>query len=132
MNLEQLYYDPRIPGAFGGNIEKIRKQYKGRQDVKTWFKKQIPYTIHKPVRKKFARRRVIVSGPGDQLQTDLVDMQEFTNKNDGYKYLLTVIDVFSKYAWVVPLKNKTAESVISAFKKIDLKNIRVQSDRGDR
>tara|TARA_Y100001956_G_scaffold46976_1_gene45610 strand:+ start:327 stop:1214 length:888 start_codon:yes stop_codon:yes gene_type:complete len=45
-------------------------------------------------------------------------MQAFSKENKGIKYLLTVIDIFSKYAWAVPLKNKTGESVTDAFNKI--------------
>jgi len=48
----------------------------------------------------------------------LVDMQEFHLSNRGYKYILTVIDIFSKFAWAIPLKNKNANSVTDAFKKI--------------
>ena len=53
-----------------------------------------------------------------QWQADLVDMQEFVKENDGYKYSLTVIDCFSKYLWVIPLRVKTSKSVIDAFKRI--------------
>ena len=49
---------------------------------------------------------------------DLVDMQAFSKFNRGTKYLLAVIDVFSKYGWLVPLKNKTGKSVATALKKI--------------
>ena len=49
---------------------------------------------------------------------DLVEMQQFSKWNKGYKYLLMVIDVFSKYGWIVPLKNKKGESVAEAFEGI--------------
>ena len=49
---------------------------------------------------------------------DLADMQSMQKFNDGYRYLLVCIDVFSKYAWVVPLKNKTGLSLVDAFKTI--------------
>ena len=49
---------------------------------------------------------------------DLFDMQAFSSFNKGFKYILIVIDVFSKYAWVVPIKDKSAASVIKAFKNI--------------
>ena len=45
-------------------------------------------------------------------------MQAFSSFNKGYKYILTVIDVFSKYAWAIPIKDKTAASVTKAFEKI--------------
>ena len=55
--------------------------------------------------------KVIVSGPNEQLDVDLEDMQSLSKDNDGIKYLLVAIDVFSRYAWVEPLKNKTAKEV---------------------
>jgi hypothetical protein len=54
---------------------------------------------------------VIVSGSNEQLDVDLVDMQPLSKDNDGIKCLLVAIDVFSRYAWVEPLKNKTAKQV---------------------
>ena len=49
---------------------------------------------------------------------DLADMQAFSKFNHGIKYLLAVIDVFSKYGWLIPLKDKTGKSVASALKTI--------------
>ena len=49
---------------------------------------------------------------------ELVDMQVFSSFNKGFKYILTVIDVFSKYAWAVLIKDKSAASVTKAFEKI--------------
>ena len=80
--------------------------------------KQGTYTLHKPIRHHFRRNRVIVGGIDHQWQMDLADMQSMQKFNDGYRYLLVCIDVFSKYAWVVPLKNKTGLSLVEAFKII--------------
>lgn len=74
--------------------------------------------LHKQVRKKFPRRRVEVNGIDRIWSADLVDMQRFSRDNHGVKYLLTVIDVFSKYAWIMPLKNKTGKSITEAFTEI--------------
>ena len=49
---------------------------------------------------------------------DLVDMSPFFRSNKGYKYLLTVIDVYSKYGWIVPLKTKTIKEVAQTFRKL--------------
>ena len=57
-------------------------------------------------------------GIDEQRQMDLADMQSMQKFNDGYRYLLVCIDVFSKYAWVVPLKNKTGLSLVEGFKTI--------------
>ncbi len=74
--------------------------------------------LHKPVVKKFVRRRVFVKGIDEIWAADLVDMQAFADDNDGVKYLLTVIDVLSKYGWIVPLKQKTGLATANAFKRI--------------
>ena len=49
---------------------------------------------------------------------DLIDMQAFSKDNNGIKYLLTVIDIFSKVVWIVPLKQKTGQEVSNAFSRI--------------
>ena len=63
-------------------------------------------------------RRVFVNGIDKIWAADLVDMQAFSKFNRGFKYLLAVIDVFSKYGWLIPLKDKTGKSVASALKTI--------------
>ena len=84
-------------------------------------KKKVPTLaeeLHKPVRKKFEKRRVLVNGIDKIWAADLVDMQAFSKFNRGIKYLLAVIDVFSKYGYLIPLKDKTGKSVASALKTI--------------
>ena len=49
---------------------------------------------------------------------DLIDIQTFSNDNNGIKYLLTAIDIFSKFDWIIPLKRKTCEEVANAFSRI--------------
>ena len=70
------------------------------------------------MRRKFLRRKVQVNGVDDIWGADLVDMQEWSRINKGYKYMLNVIDVFSKYAWSVPLKDKKGDTATEAFKYI--------------
>jgi transposase InsO family protein len=74
--------------------------------------------LHKPVRRKFPRRSVIVYSVDDIWGADLVDMREWEKYNKGYVYMLTVIDVMSKYAWAIPLKDKKGETVTAALKQI--------------
>ena len=74
--------------------------------------------LHKPVTRKFKKRRVIAGGVDKIWAADLVDMKAFAEDNKGIKYLLTVLDVFSKYGWIVPLKTKTGAEVAKALKKI--------------
>ena len=74
--------------------------------------------LHKPVTRKFKKRRVYARGVDEIWAADLVDMKAFAKDNEGVKYLLTVLDVFSKYGWIVPLKTKTGVEVANALKKI--------------
>ncbi|GFX97578.1 uncharacterized transposon-derived protein F54H12.3 [Trichonephila clavipes] len=66
----------------------------------------------------FQRNRVFVRDIDRQFQADLVDMQSLAEFNKGYKYLLTCIDLFSKFAWTVPLKDKFGKSVKSGLEII--------------
>ena len=70
------------------------------------------------IKRKFPRRSVIVFNKDEIWSADLVDMQAFSSFNKGFKYILTVIDVFSKDAWAIPIKDKSAASVTKAFEKI--------------
>ncbi len=79
---------------------------------------EIAKELHKRVVRNFPRRKVFVSEKDEIFAADLVDMQEWANINDGYKYILTVIDCFTKYAWAIPLKDKTAKAVLKAFQDI--------------
>ena len=68
-----------------------------------------------PSRKNFKRNQTVVGGIDQQWQADLADMQALSRKNKGTKYILTVIDVFSKYAWAIPVKNKGRPEMKNAF-----------------
>lgn len=81
-------------------------------------KKQVVEELHKPARKHFPRRRVIVKGLNDLWQADLVEMLPYAGINKGFKYILVVINVFSKYAWCQAVKNKSAKEVTLAMKTI--------------
>ena len=74
--------------------------------------------LHKPVKRKFRKRRVRVSGNNKIWAADLADMQAFAKYNNGNTFLLLVIDTFNKYGWIIPLKNKKGETVVKAFKTI--------------
>jgi len=79
------------------------------------YMKQIADEIHKPVRKVKQRRTVRVSRPNEIWSMDLADMQEWKAENDGERYILTIVDVFTRYAWAVPMKSKTAIDTFAAF-----------------
>lgn len=74
--------------------------------------------LHKPVRRKFEKRHVFARKVDDIWAADLVDMQYYSRTNKGFKYLLMIIDVFSKYGWSIPLKNKTGAEMVRAFSEL--------------
>ena len=134
--LGDLYYSPNQPAAFGGAGKLVQAATKygiKKATVLKWLEAQGSYSIHKPIARKFKENRVVVNGKDEQWQADLVDVQRLSKSNKGYKHILTVIDVLSKYAWAIPLKNKTGASLVNAFKQI-FKDKRIpqklQTDKG--
>ena len=79
---------------------------------------QLADELHKPSKRKFKNRRVLTNGLDGIWSADLVFMHKPSKWNKGYKYILTVIDVFSKFAWAYPLKNKIGVLITDSFKSI--------------
>ena len=78
---------------------------------------QLEEELHKPIIRKFKKRKVYSSFRDNIWGVDLADMQSLSKCNKGIKYLLCAIDLFSKYAWVVPIKDKKGISIVNGFKK---------------
>jgi hypothetical protein len=131
--LENIYYNPKHPAGYTGLTSLSRETKQALPHVKKWLSEQDTYTLHKPVIRKFPRRKTIVGGIDFQWQADLVDVSKLKQYNKQYKYLLTVIDVFSRFAWAIPLKNKQGKSLVQAFKQIfrqGRKCLSLQTDKG--
>lgn len=129
--LERQYYDWKRVGSYGGVSSLVKSSKLKPQTVEGWLKSQDAYTLHKPVRYNFPRRKVVVGGIGHQWQADLIDVSRLSKHNRGIKFILTCIDVFSKKAWAVPLKDKTGHTLVAAFKTIpDTLPSRLQTDKG--
>jgi len=103
-------------------VSEVRKFLAGRD----------AYTMHKPRRIRFPPRRTFTKGIADLYQIDLADVSNLSPFNDGMRYFLTCIDVFSKRAWAMPIKTKSAHSVADAFEKIVSEGTcnMVQSNKG--
>ncbi|RWS27454.1 hypothetical protein B4U80_07983 [Leptotrombidium deliense] len=135
--LHNIYYNPRNSCAFSTAVKlylvaRLKAPTLTLKEVKEWLSGELTYTLHKPVRRNFKRNKIIVQRIDEQWQADLVDMQEFHSQNDGFKYILTVVDCFSKYAWAVALKTKSAVNVAKAFETILLHRqpFYIQTDNG--
>ena len=74
--------------------------------------------FHKPIIRKFKKGKVYSSFKNNIWSVDLADRQLISKHNKGIRYLLCVIDLFSKYAWVVPLKDKKGVSIVNTFQSI--------------
>ena len=74
--------------------------------------------LHKPIIKKFEKRKVYSQFKDNIWGVDLADMQSLSRQNKGIKHLLCVIDLYSKYAFVIPLKDKKGISILNVFDKI--------------
>ena len=97
---------------------KITKILKNNKNVQIVLQSLPSYTLHKSVKYTFPRSKTLVNGIDDQWQVDLVDLSNISGSNSQSKYILTCIDVFSKYAWAVPMLNKSASSSTKAFTTI--------------
>lgn len=135
--LNNIYYNLPNPASYAGarRIIDSTKNTISRKQVETWLRGQDAYTLHRPVHHKFQRQPYIVPGMDSVWEGDLIELESLKSYNDGYSYLLVVIDVLSKFAWVRPLKNKTSLSVTKAFEDIlstsnNRKPILFQTDAG--
>ena len=79
---------------------------------------QLANELHEPIIRKFKKRKVYSSFKDNIWGVDLADMESLNKYNKGIKYLLCVIDLFSKYVWVILIKDKKGTSIVNAFKKI--------------
>lgn len=131
--LSDVYYDIKHPAGFT-SIAKLAKASDVNENVvRSWLKEQPAYTLHRQARKNYPTRPYIIHDIDEQWQADLADVTLIANLNQGYRFILTVIDIFSRYAWARPLKSKRGEEVAKAFKEIfDEGRIpkRIQTDQG--
>ena len=112
------YYGSDHPGAYSGVGTFLKNNNVDKKQFKKWSQTQSTITLHKPRRIKFPRLKTIAIGAGKQFQIDLIDMQRYAESNNGARYILVALDVFSRFAYVETIKNKTADAVYNALEKI--------------
>ena len=122
-HLEQLkknYYDPVHPAGFSSAAKlytAVNKKVK-LCEIINWLKSQDTFTLHRNVRKNFIRNRYFVTNIDELWQCDLMVVSNLAVTNNDTNYLLTVIDVFSKFLWVIPLRRKSGIEIKQAFVEI--------------
>ncbi len=137
--LKSVYFKTSHPASFSG-LDKLHKFVKKEGKFKLskgllrkWLTKHDAYSSHKPVIKNFKRERVIVDKIDRQWDIDTISMLRYSMKmNSGYKYILVMIDILSRYVWTYPLKTLTGKEMVNALKAVFKKNkpITIRSDMG--
>ena len=125
--LRRLYTDPAAASAFSSlhklqqavrHAPAIKKKKETPTQIKEWLETQDAFTLHRPLRKRFPRNPYTVNNIDDVWELDILDLSSLKKFNNNYRYLLQVIDVFSKYLHSVPLRTKTGKEVAAAFESI--------------
>ena len=132
--LKEIYYDPANPAGLGSVRALAAAAKVSQRKTREWLRKQPTYTLHHRALKRYKTRKYYVSNIDEQWQMDLADMAQTQKDNDGYRYILTCIDILSRFAWARPLKSKQGQEVAKAIEDIfqTSKRIpkRIQSDLG--
>lgn len=121
--LTSIYTSVTHPASFGSALQlykaaKLQDKTISLNNVKRWLQGNHAYTLHKSLKRSFPRRKTIVPGLHHQLQVDLIDVSNIRTKNKNFRFLLTAIDVFSRKAFVIPIKSKRGDEVVSALTQI--------------
>ena len=122
--LHSIWYDTKNPVSYSGPdklyqfVKSDGKFNVGLRRIKQWLQDQDAYSLQRNVIRKFKRNRVVVNGIDSMWDRDLADVQSLSKYNDNYKYLLLVIDIFSRFLQVIPLRNKTAKEIVSGLKAV--------------
>lgn len=133
--LNSVYYDIKNPASLG-SIQKLYNSVKhfniNRKQVEHWLSKQKPHVFHKQTINKFTRNRVLVSSIDEEFQVDLMDIRNVKWNHGRFNYILTAIDVLSKFAFAIPVRRKSGREVAAALRKIfeERTPFKMHSDRG--
>lgn len=122
--LKTIYYDPKSPASFSGveklyDFAKSQGQYDiSKYHIRQWLQGQDAYTLTRQVRRRFRRNRVVVDGIDSQWDADLMDLSSLQKDNQGFRYGLVTIDIFSRFVNCRLLKQKTGSEVTRALESI--------------
>ncbi len=139
-SIEKAVTSPSFPGSFSG-LSKIRQSNYNKEgnpnfskgQIQRWLESQDFYTLHKPPHTSFPRPRVVVPHPDYQYDMDCAYMTSYSPKeNEGYKYFVVFIDVFSKFAFAFPLRSLSGDEMVNTIKQfISLTPIKPEKLRSD-
>ncbi|GFT88746.1 chromo domain-containing protein [Nephila pilipes] len=121
--LKKLYYDPKESASFGDVKRLSEASDLKKTRVRKFLSGEDPYTLHFPLHYKFQRQKTIAYGVNELWQSDLVDLQKISHFNRGHRYILTIIDVMSRYLRTYPIKDKRPAQSLK-FSAKSLKSIK--------
>ena len=147
--LKQIYFDSRHPAGYGG----VRRLYQHSKkldpnitvrNVKDWLSSQSAYTLFKEAKTNFKRNRIYATHANEQWEIDLLDYAQYARYNRvrikrnykyeyrSIKYLITIVDVFSKYAYILPIESKSMNIICNNFEQLFKKVLpkKIRTDRG--
>jgi transposase InsO family protein len=138
--LARVYYDVKDPASYGG-VERLYERAQelkipaNRGRVRKFLAEQVAYQLHKPARHTFVRNQTVVADIDEQWQADLADMHTISRENKGYRFILTCVDVLSRYAWAVPVRSKSGNDMLVAMRALfhlaaPRRPKRLQTDKG--
>ena len=128
--LSDIYYDVKRADSYG-SAAGLKRQSKA-SNVNDFLMKQDAYTLHRNLKRRFKRRRTYVPGIDHLWQIDVIDLSSLSRYNEGQRFLLTCIDVFSKFGRVAVTRTKSGVAIRDAFESMihETKPLYVQSDKG--
>ena len=119
--LRNIFYDPMTGYQSRERLYQKAKESGlnvSRREVKEWLETQDTYTRHKPVIKRHKFQKTYVNDLADQIQLDLVDISKFSHKNQGYRWILTGIEILSRYGFAVPVQRKDTSHMTEAVDRL--------------
>lgn len=121
--LRSIYYDIKSPASFSSAEQLYRAANKTdsrvtRHDVQNFLSGEIAYTLHRRIVRKFDRNPVVATHFKHLAQADLIDVSRYKEYNNDFTFILTLIDVFTKFAFAIPLKSKSGTNVSEALDTI--------------
>ena len=119
--LRDLYYNPETGFQSAERLYQKAKEEGlkvSRKKVGEWLKTQDTFTMFKPIVRKHKFRKTFVRDLGDQLQMDLVDMKKYKNKNKGYYWILTAVEILSRFAFAIPVYRKDTKNMTKAVEEL--------------
>ena len=119
-SIRNKYTDLRLAGSYNAlsGFLRNRKEFHDPKQVHQELMKLQAYSLHLPVRRKFPRRKIKTNFPHEVYSADLKDLNKLSRHNNRFRYILVVVDNFSRKIYTALIRKKTGAQVLQAFKKI--------------